>query len=129
MSLFLVVTLYSLLASQDEITERSKVHNRVAVLHEAGLAGRLPIAYVDRIRKVPGVKVAAPMSWFGGNYRERDDAVRAVRRRTPTRFSTCTRSTSCRPINWRRGRADKTGCVVGAILARTRAGRSATRFR
>ncbi len=49
---------------------QTAVHHRVAVLNEAGLAGRVPIVYVDRIRKIPGVVAATPFSWFGGKYRD-----------------------------------------------------------
>ena len=43
-SLFLVVTLYSLLTAQEEAADTNSLSNRVAVLHEAGLAGSLPIS-------------------------------------------------------------------------------------
>ena len=69
-SLFLVVTLHSLITSGEESVDSNSLANRIAVLHEAGLAGRLPIAYVDRILRIPDVTYAIPMSWFGGNYKE-----------------------------------------------------------
>jgi putative ABC transport system permease protein len=118
-SLFLVVTLSSLLSSQEEITERTKVHNRIAVLHEAGLAGRLPIAYVDRIRKIPGVVTAAPMSWFGGNYREEKVAFPQFGTDARTIFSVYEeyQIPSDQLADWQR---DKTGCVVGSLIARNK---------
>jgi putative ABC transport system permease protein len=118
-SLFLVVTLSSLLSSNDEITERTKVHNRIAVLHEAGLAGRLPIAYVDRIRKVPGVAVASPMSWFGGNYREEKTqfAQFAV---DPATFFQVYEEYQLPESQLRDWQDDRTGCVVGSQIARNK---------
>ncbi|MCC6491868.1 MAG: ABC transporter permease [Pirellulales bacterium] len=119
MSLFLVVTLSSLLSSQDEITERTKVHNRVAVLHEAGLAGRLPIAYVDRIRKIPGVACASPMSWFGGNYREEKTQFPQFGADARTIFDVYEeyQIPAEQLADWQR---DKTGCVVGSLIARNK---------
>ena len=118
-SLFLVVTLSSLLSSNDEITERTKVHNRIAVLHEAGLAGRLPIAYVNRIRKVPGVAVASPMSWFGGNYREEkvQFAQFAVDPATFFKVYEENELTESQLKDWQ---DDRTGCVVGSQIARNK---------
>ncbi len=118
-SLFLVVTLHSLLASQDELTDRTKVHHRVAVLHEAGLAGQLPIAYLDRIRKIPHVKVATPMSWFGGNYRDEKIQFAQFGTDPATIFEVYEEYTvpAEQLTAWQ---ADKTGCVVGATIARNK---------
>ncbi len=118
-SLFLVVTLHSLLASQDEIMERTKVHDRVAVLHEAGLAGRIPIAYVDRIRKVPGVVCATPMSWFGGNYRE--EKVQFPQFATdPKEIFNVYEEYTIPADQLKAWQADKSGCVVGSVIARNK---------
>lgn len=118
-SLFLVVTLSSLLSSQDEIMERTKVHNRVAVLHEAGLAGRLPIAYVDRIRKIPGVVCAAPMSWFGGNYRDEKTQFAQFGTDAKTLFDVY-EEYQLPPDQLADWQNDKTGCVVGSLIARNK---------
>jgi putative ABC transport system permease protein len=116
-SLFLVVTLYSLLSHQEELAEASSVHNRVAVLHEAGLAGRLPIVYVDRIRRMSGVEVAAPMSWFGANYRNEKTQFPQFGTDPQTIFSVYEEYT-IPPDQLKAWQDDKTGCVVGAVLAR-----------
>jgi putative ABC transport system permease protein len=118
-SLFLVVTLYSLLTHQEELAEESKVHNRVAVLHEAGLAGQLPIAYVDRIRRIPGVQVAAPMSWFGGNYRE--ETVQFAQFGTdPETIFQVYEELQIPEDQLKTWQGDRTGCVVGAVIARNK---------
>ena len=118
-SLFLVVTLYSLLTSGEEIADEKKVYNRVAVLHEAGLAGQLPIAYLDRVRKIPGVQVAAPMSWFGGNYREETIQFAQFATDAETIFKVYGENEI--PADqleaWQN---DKTGCVVGAVIAKNK---------
>jgi putative ABC transport system permease protein len=118
-SLFLVVTLYSLITSQEELIDSNSLANRVAVLHEAGLAGRLPIAYVDRIRRLPDVMVAAPMSWFGGNYREERTQFPQFATDAKHIFDVYPELTI--PADqleaWQK---DKTGCVVGSLIARNK---------
>ncbi|WP_428308776.1 ABC transporter permease [Lacipirellula sp.] len=116
-SLFLVVTLYSFLTSQEAVIEKNQSANRVAILHEAGLAGRLPIAYVDRVRRVDGVKVAAPMSWFGGKYRNEKTQFPQFATDPQTLFEVYPELTipAEQLAAWQK---DKTGCVVGTLLAR-----------
>ncbi len=116
MSLFLVVTLYSLLTHQEEITDATKLYNRLAVLHKAGLAGRLPIAYLDRVRRMPGVKVAAPMSWFGGNYRE--ETVQFAQFGTdPETIFDVYAELEIPPEQLETWKNDRTGCIVGSLIA------------
>jgi putative ABC transport system permease protein len=118
-SLFLVVTLYSLITAQEESVESNSLANRVAVLHEAGLAGRLPIAYVDRIRRIPDVTYATAMSWFGGNYREEPTQFAQFATDAQNIFNVYPELTI--PADqleaWQQ---DKTGCVVGALIARNK---------
>jgi putative ABC transport system permease protein len=118
-SLFLVVTLYSLLTAQEEAIDANSLSNRVAVLHEAGLAGRLPIAHVDRVRRIPDVIYAAPMSWYGGNYREETTQFAQFATDPKVIFDVYPELTI--PADqleaWRK---DKTGCVVGSLIARNK---------
>lgn len=118
-SLFLVVTLYSLLTHQDEISESTKVYNRIAVLHEAGLAGQLPIAYLDRIRRVPGVEVAAPMSWFGGNYREETTQF-AQFATDPNAIFDVYPELEIAPEQLETWQNNRTGAIVGATIAKNK---------
>jgi putative ABC transport system permease protein len=118
-SLFLVVTLYSLLTAQEESVEANSLSNRVAVLHEAGLAGSLPISYVDRIRRIPNVIHVAPMSWFGGNYKEETTQFAQFATDAKEIFNVYPELTI--PADqleaWQK---DKTGCVVGSLIARNK---------
>jgi putative ABC transport system permease protein len=43
---------------------------RLIVRHKVGLGQLIPYAYVEKIRKVPGVKVALEWNWFGGTYKD-----------------------------------------------------------
>lgn len=118
-SLFLVVTLYSLLTHQDEISESTKVYNRIAVLHEAGLAGQLPIAYLDRIRRVANVEVAAPMSWFGGNYREETTQFAQFATDPKTIFDVYPELV-IDPEQLAAWQNNRTGAIVGATIAKNK---------
>ena len=110
------MTLYSPLTHQEEITDATRLYNRIAVLHQAGLAGQLPIAYVDRVRRMPGVKVAAPMSWFGGNYRE--ETVQFAQFGTdPETIFDVYAELEIPPEQLETWKNDRTGCIVGSLIA------------
>lgn len=44
--------------------------DRLFVRHRVSIAQPLPISYLDRIKRVPGVRAAIHQSWFGGIYQE-----------------------------------------------------------
>lgn len=118
-SIFLVVTLYSFLSHQSELIDAGEQYNRVAILSEGGLAGRLPIAHVNRIRRVSGVKSAIPLSWFGGNYRE--EATTFPQFATdPLVFFEVYPELTIPPEEYEAWKNDKTGCIVGSVLARNK---------
>ncbi|BBO31920.1 ABC transporter permease [Lacipirellula parvula] len=115
-SLFPLMLLYAFLDLQDDMANSTAQYNRVAVLHEGGLAGQLPIAYVDRVRRQSGVKNAIPMSWFGGNYREERTQF-AQFATDPKVFFEVYPEFTCPPDQIAAWQADKTGCLVGTLLA------------
>ncbi len=55
---------------QDVWQKDAKVYNRIVVMNKQGFAGKLPIAYVERVRQAEGVKAAVPYAWFGGTYKD-----------------------------------------------------------
>lgn len=69
-SLALMTVLYGFLAMQDDWSKQAKVYNRIVVMNKQGFAGKLPIAYVERVRQAEGVKAAVPYTWFGGMYKD-----------------------------------------------------------
>jgi putative ABC transport system permease protein len=69
-SLALMTVLYGYLAMQDVWQKEAKVYNRIVVMNKQGFSGQLPIAYVDRVRQMEGVKAAVPYSWYGGMYKD-----------------------------------------------------------
>ncbi|HZS46915.1 MAG TPA: FtsX-like permease family protein [Blastocatellia bacterium] len=71
-SLFLIVTLATVVT---EFTRGSSEANplRLVTGHAMSLGLEIPIAYQSRIAAVPGVKVAIPYNWFGGEYKDPQD--------------------------------------------------------
>jgi putative ABC transport system permease protein len=43
---------------------------RLVVRHKVSIALVMPDAYIEKIRKVPGVKQISPWNWFGGTYKD-----------------------------------------------------------
>ncbi len=119
-SLFLVVALYSFLSSNEDVAEMNAGANRLAVVHEAGLAGRLPIVYVERIRGMEGVKCAAPMSWFVGTYREEEDAQIAQFATDANAIFDVYPDLTIPPEQLAAWQNDPTGCIVGSVIARNK---------
>ncbi len=68
--LALMTVLHGYMAMQDVWKSGAKQYNRIVVMNIQGFAGRVPIAIVDKVREVDGVKDAVPYAWFGGNYKD-----------------------------------------------------------
>ncbi|MBV9082706.1 MAG: ABC transporter permease [Acidobacteriaceae bacterium] len=43
---------------------------RLVVRHKISLGNPIPVAYQDKIRRIPGVKEVSAWNWFGGNYKD-----------------------------------------------------------
>jgi putative ABC transport system permease protein len=69
-SLAMMTVLYGYLAMQKAWSKDAQQHNRIVVMNIQGFSGKAPIAYVDRIAAMDGVKASVPYSWFGGKYKE-----------------------------------------------------------
>lgn len=69
-SLALLTVLLGYMAMMNIGGDEAKKHNRIVVMSNQGFAGKLPIAVVDEVRELDGVKDAAPFSWFGGMFQE-----------------------------------------------------------
>jgi len=67
--LSLMTMLYGYLAMQNVVERDAADSGRLAVLNKLGFAGIVPIAHVERVRKMPAVAAAIPFSWFGGSYK------------------------------------------------------------
>ena len=69
-SLFLMMTLFSLLAMISEAATKVRDSNRLIVLSSQGFAQPVPIATVNQVKTLQGVQAASPLSWYGGKYNE-----------------------------------------------------------
>ncbi len=68
-SLALMTILFGYLAIQSTAEREANKYDRVMVLNKMGFAAPLPIAHVEKIKKMEGVTTASPYSWFGGKYK------------------------------------------------------------
>ena len=67
-SLALMTVLHGYMAMQSEWGKEAKLNNRIVVMNIQGFSGDVPIANVDKVRRIEGVKAAVPYSWYGGSY-------------------------------------------------------------
>jgi len=113
-SLFLIVTLGTILTEFDRNTDESNPL-RLMSRHAVSLGFVLPMAHLERIRAVPGVKNAMEFNWFGGIYKDEKNffanfAVDAKRLReifTELKMS---------DAEWQAFINDKQGAIVGQKL-------------
>lgn len=69
-SLFLLVTLYTLLDTIMNPPEGDETARRLAVRRSTSLAESMPIAYEKKIATVPDIELILPLEWFGGYWKE-----------------------------------------------------------
>jgi putative ABC transport system permease protein len=69
-SLFLVTTLLTVLYEFQNPTQTPESALRLVTRHKVSLFNALPIAYLEKIRKVEGVQAACGSMWFGGVYKD-----------------------------------------------------------
>jgi putative ABC transport system permease protein len=68
-SLFLIITLATILTEFERGSEESSPL-RLISRHAVSLAFNMPMAHLQRIKTVPGVKEVMPFNWFGGIYKD-----------------------------------------------------------
>jgi putative ABC transport system permease protein len=68
-SLFLIITLATILTEFERGSAESSPL-RLVSRHAVSLAFPMPMAHLQRIKTVPGVKEAMPFNWFGGIYKD-----------------------------------------------------------
>lgn len=67
-SLFLLVTLHTVLFELQATPTSPESDLRLWTIHAVSIANWLPLAYKEEIRKIPGVKDVMVANWFGGIY-------------------------------------------------------------
>src|SRR4030095_16504637 len=68
-SLFLIITLATILTEFERGTEESSPL-RLVSRHAVSLVFPMPMAHLQRIQTVSGVKAVMPFNWFGGIYKD-----------------------------------------------------------
>ncbi len=68
LSLFLLSTLMTVLTELDRESEGGDQHLRLVVRRASSLGDPLPEAYLEKLKRVPGVRLVSVLSWFGGIY-------------------------------------------------------------
>ena len=68
-SLFLIITLATILTEFDRGTEEANPL-RLVSRHAVSLGFVIPMAHIQKMKTVPGVKEAMPFSWFGGIWKD-----------------------------------------------------------
>lgn len=117
-SLFLVATLQSILATLNSFANNPNASFRVAVRHKVSITNMLPLRYGDWIRQQPEVEAAMALQWFGGQYQdprnffpnfaaEPENIVRIFREEIVTYSES----------NFKDFLKDRNGCIVGESLA------------
>lgn len=118
-SLFLVTTLYAYINMQDEQGEESKKYARIIVTAKQGLTFPVPIAHLDKVRAMSGVKAAVPLCWFGGKYQ--DEKIPFGQFATdPNHIMEVLAEYTVAVGSLEAFKADRGGCMVGERAARQR---------
>ena len=68
-SLFLIISLATILTEFDRGTDETSPL-RLVSRHAVSLGFVIPMAHLQKIKTVPGVKEAMPFNWFGGIYKD-----------------------------------------------------------
>ena len=68
-SLFLIISLATILTEFDRGTDEASPL-RLVSRHAVSLGFVIPMAHLQKMKTVPGVKEVMPFSWFGGIYKD-----------------------------------------------------------
>ncbi len=90
--------------------------DRLVVIGRTSIIQPLPLPYLDRIKRVPGVKDVAHSTWFGGVYQDPKNffAQFAI---VPDDWLRMYPEFKVEPAQWKAFLDDRQGCVIGAKLA------------
>ena len=90
--------------------------DRLVVIGRTGLIQPLPLPYLDRIRRIPGVKEVAHATWFGGIYQDPKNffAQFAIE---PDQWLAMYPEFQVDEAEWAAFKADRQGVILGRKLA------------
>lgn len=115
-SLFLFCLLYTIRAGFQQGVQAAGA-DRLVVINKVSLIQPLPLAYRDRILKVPGIKEITWANWFGGVYKDERNffAQFAINQET---YHQMFPEFLVPDDQWRAFLADKQGAIAGAATAK-----------
>ncbi len=113
-SLFLIVSLATILTEFDRGGEEASPL-RLVSRHAVSLGFVIPMAHLQKIKTVPGVKEAMPFSWFGGIYKDERNffANFAVDAR---KLKEVVPEVKMSDADWQAFTSDRQGAIVGKKL-------------
>jgi putative ABC transport system permease protein len=117
--LFLMMVLLAFFAINDEVSEESRIYNRIVTMNANGFAGMVPISFVGEISRMDGVIAATPFSWYGGKYHDEVMPFSQFAVDSQTIFDVMAELT-VPPEQVKAFKANKDGCVIGRKLASDR---------
>ena len=91
--------------------------DRLVVIGRTGVIQPLPLPYMERIRRIPGVDGRRARDLVRRRLPGPEELLPAVRDRARASGGGCTPSSRCPTTQWRAFLADRQGVVVGAKLA------------
>ena len=115
-SLFLIICLATILTEFDRGTDEASPL-RLVSRHSVSLTFPLPMAHLQKIKSVPGVKDAMPFSWFGGIYKDEKNffANFAV---DAGKLKGIINELKMSDAEWQAFTSDKQGAIVGQKLVK-----------
>jgi len=115
-SLFLIISLATILTEFDRGTEEASPL-RLVSRHAVSLGFVIPMAHLQKMKTVPGVKEAMPFSWFGGIYKDERNffANFAV---DPRKMRDVIPEIKMSDADWQAFINDRQGAIVGAKLVK-----------
>ena len=114
-SLFLIISLATILTEFERGSEEANP-SRLMSRHSVSLTFLLPMANLQRIETVQGVKSAMPFTWFGGIYKDEKNFF-ANFACDPKKLREIYTELKMSDAEWQAFAADRQGAVVGKKLA------------
>ena len=115
-SLFLIISLATILTEFERGSEEANPA-RLMSRHSVSLTFLLPMANLQRIETVQGVKAAMPFTWFGGIYKDEKNFF-ANFACDPKKFREIYPELKMSDAEWQAFISDRQGAVVGQKLAK-----------
>jgi putative ABC transport system permease protein len=90
--------------------------DRLITIHKVAIINPIPMAYLERVRALPGVKYATSQAWFGGIYQEDKNQLAALAIDVPSFFQVY-HDYTLPPDQKKVFEQDRTAMIVGSAVA------------